>query len=51
MGLLSLSDPAQIMPVLSKMKTQNGEYQLADTICRSLQAFLYNIGKGKLPRD
>ena len=50
LALLGLSDPAQLVPFLSKMKTQNEEYELADTICRSLQVFLYNIGKGKLSR-
>jgi hypothetical protein len=50
LSLLNLSDPGQLLPTLSKMKSQAEEYELADTISRSLQVFLYNIGKGKIAK-
>jgi hypothetical protein len=33
------------------MKAQSEDYQLLNTIARSLQVFFYNIGKGKLTRN
>lgn len=48
MGLLKVNDPAEIVPQFYKIRTQLDEYELVDTIARSLQVFLYNIGKGRI---
>lgn len=50
MSLFNLSDPQDLLPHLMKTKTKLDDYELADTISRSLQAFFYNIGKGKLSK-
>ncbi len=50
MECLQLSDANEIIPLLIKIKTNLEEYNLVDTVARSLQVFFCNIGKGKLTK-
>jgi hypothetical protein len=46
-----LNDQNDLLPYLCKTKTKLQEYELADTITRTLQTFFYSIGKGKISRE
>lgn len=48
MRFLTISDASEIIPRLAQMKTKISDFELADTIVRSLQVFFYNVGKGKI---
>lgn len=51
MTLLKVTDSAEIVPQFYKIRTQLDDYELADTVARSLQVFLYNIGKGRITKQ
>ena len=48
---LQVSDQGDIIPKLIKIKASLEEYNLVDTVARSLQVFFCNIGKGKLTKQ
>lgn len=47
---LQIDDPQEIIPYILQLKTNSSSYNLLDTIARSLQAFFYNVGRGKIKR-